>query len=454
MIDTFINMFRVPELRRKLLATILLLAVCRIGIYITVPGVDSDALEKMFEKLGDKAPILNMVNMFAGGGLGRLAVFGLGVMPYISASIIFQLLGSVIPVLERLKKEGEAGRQKINQYTRYATVALCMVQGAIVIGTMRTQSGAIPSTFGPGDVLLAALLMTTGTMFMMWIGEQIDEYGIGSGISLIIMVGIIARIPSVVSYVAENFTPSLDASRGQIGIPKLVLMLVMFIGVIVAIIFITQGQRRIPFQQAKQTRGRRVYGGMRHYLPIQVNAAGVIPIIFAQALLMFPSMLTSWGVNQLQTGAWTNEIGRVIINALHDAFRFGSFIYIALYVVLIFFFCYFWTAIQFNPTEMADNLKEHGSFIPGIRPGRRTAEYLERVMTRITLPGAAFLSVIAIMPLILASGGSGFGRAATFYGGTGMLIVVGVALDLVRRIEAQLLIRHYDGFTKRTKRRR
>jgi preprotein translocase subunit SecY len=458
MLDRMANVFRIPELRRKLLITILLLAACRVGVYVPVPGVDHQKLAELEKNAATaSSDILSVVNIFAGGALEKCAIFGLGVMPYISSSIIFQLLASVVPALEKLKKEGQAGYRKINQYTRYATVPLCFIQAIVIIGGMRTSSwrGQIfPTDFGPADTMLAAFLMTCGTMLLMWIGEQVDEFGIGSGISLIIMIDIIARLPYAITLIAQNFQFTFIAPPDSdvIGVPKLALLLLLFIGVVVGVIFVTRGQRRIPFQQAKIARGRRVYGGMKHYLPLGVNAAGVLPIIFAQSLMMFPSMIIT--PLHMKSADFESETWKSFIEFLYNSTQIGSFTYSVFYIALIFFFCYFWTAITFNPTEMADNLKEHGSFIPGIRPGRRTAEHLERIMNRITLPGAAFLSAIAIVPSIIAQKLHMHYVIAGFYGGTTLLIVVGVALDMVRRIEAELLMRHYDGLTRANRRHR
>ena len=462
MFETLSNTFRVPELRRRFLVTVLLLCVCRLGVYIPVPGVDLKAAQakfaRPFDAQGAEGGVMAMIDMFSGGGLQRAAIFGLGIMPYISASIIFQLLASVVPALERLQKEGEAGRRKINQYTRYATVVLCLVQSAIMIGSMSAGpgggGGVFPSTFGMGSTLMAALLMTAGTLFLMWIGEQVDEFGIGNGISLIIMVNIISRMPTAIRYLYDKFDFTLDPEGARpLGIQHMAMLVALFVFVILSIVLITQGQRRIPFQQAKQTRGRKVYGGVKHYLPIQVNSAGVIPIIFAQSLLMFPSIFTNAIVRKFEAGDWDSNSGLyAVFDYVNRGLQMGSFVYEALYVAMIFFFCYFWTAIQFNPTEMANNLRDHGSFIPGYRPGKRTADYLESVMTRITLPGATFLSIVAIAPTIMNRALNLPWVITSFYGGTGLLIVVGVALDLVKKIEQQLLIRHYDGFTKRSRR--
>ncbi len=458
MLENVANIFRIPELRRRIIVTVLLLFVCRAGVFVPVPGVDTKVLKEWFTTVEqrDEGSLVGMVDLFAGGALQNCAIFGLGVMPYISASIIFQLLGSVIPALERLQKEGEAGRRKLNQYTRYATVCLCLVQAAMLLGALHSQNADIfHRGFGFGSRMVAALVMTAGTMFLMWIGEQVDEHGIGNGISLIIMINIIGRLPVSLAKVFKQMSFTLNAEPGEIGIGKVAVMGAFFVLVVIGIIFVTRGQRRIPFQQAKQMRGRRVYGGMKHYLPLQVNAAGVIPVIFASSLLMFPGIIFGWMVRSTEG---TESLMRSFALLCRDSLQPGAFIYTLSYVLLIFFFCYFWTAIQFNPQDMASNLKDHGSFIPGIRPGRRTAEYLERVMTRITLPGAAFLALIAVMPTMvaLALGGmnSPLSRVASFYGGTSLLIVVGVALDLVRKIESHLLMRHYDGLTKATRRRR
>jgi preprotein translocase subunit SecY len=458
MLDTLANAFRIPELRRRILITIILLAVCRVGVFIAVPGADIAALTHFFENTGKNsgAPLLNLANMFSGGGLQRCGLFALGVMPYISASIIFQLLVQVVPSLKKISEEGEAGRKKINQYTRYATVLLCFFQGPMMIKALSVSGAAIfPPSFGFGMFLLAGLLMTAGSLLLMWIGEQIDEYGIGNGISLIIMANIMSRLPAAITELQSQFQFRLSASEDQIGIIKVVFLLILFVAVVFCIIYITQGQRRIPFQQAKQVRGQRVYGGMKHYLPIQVNAANVIPIIFAQSLLMFPMYGAQWLMVATQAnGGFLYGLSKAVSDSLGGGGSSGfTFVHTFLYVVLIFFFCYFWTAITFNPTDMAKNLQEHGSFIPGIRPGHRTAEYLERVMTRITLPGAASLALIAVIPGMMMRAMNVHYIVAEFFGGTSILIAVGVALDFVKKVEAQLLVRHYDGFTRVSRRR-
>ncbi|MDR4496574.1 MAG: preprotein translocase subunit SecY [Candidatus Scalindua sp.] len=448
MIEKFNNMFKIPELRNKLLITLGLIAICRLGVFIPMPGVDTTVLKSYFQQFTQTGvgQLLGLVDLFAGGAMSSGAIFGLGIMPYISASIIFQLLVGVVPFLEKLQKEGEAGRKKINQYTRFTTVGLCLFQAFIMTRTLYAiEINNVPVVpvhlQGFQFQLTAALLLTTGTMFLMWIGEQIDSYGIGSGISLIIMVSIVDRLPWAFSQILQNFTFSIAPAEHQIGIAKLLILLCAFLIIVAGVVFITQGQRRIPVQQAKHTRGRKVYGGQKHFLPLKVNQAGVMPIIFAQSLLILPSAIT----RGLQVRFEPGTFWYWITSRMTEIFQ-GGFVYVVMYVFLIAFFCYFWTAIQFNPKEMSNNMKDYGSFIPGIRPGHRTAEYLENVMSRITLAGASFLAVIAILPMMI-SGGFEINRAvASFYGGTGLLIVVGVALDLVQKIESHLVMRHYSGF--------
>ncbi len=448
MIQQFKNIYKIPELRNKILITLGLLAICRVGVFIPMPGIDTNVLKSYFEQFTQSGvgQLLGLVDLFAGGAMSTGAIFGLGIMPYISASIIFQLLVGVVPSLERLQKEGEVGRKKINQYTRLATVGLCLFQAFVMSRTLYTievdNVPVVPVYLqGLGFQMMAALLLTTGTMFLMWIGEQIDESGIGSGISLVIMIGIIDRLPWALSQLFQNFTFSVAPAEHEIGIVKMIILCAVLLSIVGGIVYITQGQRRIPVQQARQTRGRKVYGGQKHYLPLKVNQAGVMPIIFAQSLLIFPSAI----FQGLQAKFDPGGVGFWITSRLGDMLR-GGVIYTILYVLLITFFCYFWTAIQFNPKEMANNMKEYGSFIPGIRPGNKTSEYLENIMAKITLAGAAFLALIAILPSIVSSGLHINKAIAGFYGGTGLLIVVGVALDLVQKIESHLLMRQYDGF--------
>jgi len=441
------NIVRIPELRRKLAVTFALLVVYRIGWHIFLPGIDVGKVERLLERAaqgGGFGAILAFAGAITGGNPSQCMVFSLGIMPYISASIIFSLLVKVIPSLEALSKEGEAGRKKINQYTRYATVGLCILQSMFIVGWMHQQHQGIGSLVLPqyqGSFLFnvsTVIALTTGTIFLMWLGEQISEFGIGNGISLIIMAGIIARMPQALFDLIMAIPNSLK-EEGKAGatlsVLKLLVLVALFIGVVLAVVLMQQSQRRIPIQQAKHTRGRRVYGGQRHYLPFRINAAGVMPVIFAQSLLLIPVMILNWvgldvGTNfRAERGFW----------------------YITLTIGLIYFFTYFWTSLQFNPVEMANNMKEYGSFIPGIRPGRKTAEYLEEIMNRITMVGAAFLSAVTIFPTLVASVMKVDLYVASFLGGTGILIVVGVALDIVQKVESHLLMRHYEGFIKRGK---
>jgi preprotein translocase subunit SecY len=445
-----VTIFKIKELRQKILITVLFLAIYRIGFHVPLPIIDQAKMEKSFR--GQEGGILGMISLFSGGTLSQSCIFGLGIMPYISASIIFQLLASVYPPLEKLQKEGEAGRKKINEYTRYATVVICFIQAYFWVAyiTKPESSGGPELAYrdfsGFWYMFVAILTMTVGTVFLMWLGEQIDEYGIGNGISLIIMAGIVARIPNATRELlmekgalkASVFQLGGSGSGSDISLEKLLVLIFLFVAVVVAVIAITKGQRRIPTQSAKHVRGRRVYGGTRQFLPLRVNQAGVMPVIFASSLLMIPMMIfpkvyewTGWG--------WTAF--------LSGAFQRQGYIYNIFYIVLIYFFCYFWTAITFNPKDMANNLKDYGSFIPGYRPGKRTADYLERVIMRITYVGAAFLAVVAIIPSLVSTGMGVSYRVASFYGGTGLLIVISVALDLVQKINSHLVMRNYPGLT-------
>ncbi len=441
--------FTIPELRQKILLTLFLLAIYRVGFHIPLPIVDQSKSGLFAGSEGDLAGLLDKVALLSASDLNKITIFGLGIMPYISASIIFQLLGSVWKPLEELQKEGESGRRKINEYTRYATVGLCFVQSWIYVSALDEpgRDAVLPQFLVNGSLsftwhFIAVMIMTCGTIFLMWLGEQIDEYGIGNGISLLIMAGIVARMPAAAM---QMFRPlwenglQLGVGRGEIGVETLLVLMVLFVGVIAGVVFITQGQLRIPTQSAKHFRGRRVYGGTKQYLPLKVNQAGVMPIIFASSLLMFPTVIFSY----LGTMFGSNALTRI-----GDTFnRESSFIYCLSYVALIYFFCYFWTAITFNPKDMADNLKNFGSYIPGYRPGKRTADHLERIMVRITYVGAGFLAIVAIAPtLISQSPGVQIDPAtASFYGGTGLLIAVSVAFDLVQKIDSHLVMRNYKG---------
>ena len=447
--------FTIPELRQKILLTLLLLAIYRVGWQIPLPVVDQAKMSAFFNQEGNQgmSDLLKTVATFSASQLSQATIFGLGIMPYISASIIFQLLGSVYPPLERLQKEGESGRKKINEYTRYATVAICFGQSWFYVGFLITN-GMLHDEFMTasgglsfGWQLTAVMTMTAGTVFLMWLGEQIDEYGIGNGISLLIMAGILARMPAAGwELLGPLFKQGVElgSGRGQVGIENILVLAVLFVAVIFGVVFITLGQRRIPTQSAKHVRGRRVYGGTRQYLPLRVNQAGVMPIIFASSLLLFPSVLLGYLAGNFGADHhW--------LRTFKDIFSRGDgFIYNVLYVALIYFFCYFWTAITFNPKDMADNLKNYGTFIPGYRPGRRTADYLEKVMVRITYVGAGFLALVAIIPTIVASSMGISYSVASFYGGTGLLIAVSVAFDLVQKIDSHLVMRNYRGLLERT----
>ncbi len=449
--------FTIPELRRKIFFTLLLLAVYRVGSHIPLPIFSHEKLAALFDTKGGEGGqgggLLEQMSIFSGTQLGQATIFGLGIMPYISASIIFQLLASVYPPLEKLQKEGETGRKKINEYTRYATVFLCLGQSWFYVIWLSSNKDLVnsqflynnPSTMSSGLqwswMFVAVVTMTAGTVFLMWLGEQIDEYGIGNGISLLIMGNILARLPSAILDVVKPIMAGggleLGSGRGQMGVEKLLVLIVLFVGVIAGVVLISQGQRQIPTQSAKHVRGRKVFGGTRQYLPLRVNQAGVMPIIFASSLLLFPMMIFGYLAKQFHS-EW--------LVWLESSFHRGeSFLYNLLYVLLIYFFCYFWTAITFNPKDMADNLKNYGSFIPGYRPGRRTADYLEKVMVRITYVGAGFLSVIAIIPTIVSSNMGVSYSLAAFYGGTSLLIAVSVAFDLVQKIDSHLVMRNYKG---------
>ena len=432
---SFGNLVRVKEIRNKILFTLTLLLVYRIGFYIPLPGVNAgELLNKGQEDAGGLARMFNIMNVLTGGNLQSATLFSLGVMPYISSSIIFSLLAKVVPSLEKIAKEGPSGQRKINQYTRLATVGICLIQSLFVIlGVLRGERGAKLLHTGVQDlwalyVIAVMVALTAGTIFIMWLGEQITEHGVGNGTSLIIMAGIVANLqPALQRYFGGHF----DREAWQSGL--------MFLGAwfvaVVAVVFMTKATRRIPIQQAKHTRGRRVYGGQRHFLPLKVNAAGVMPIIFASALLLIPTV-----IGQAIGWSW-----------LQDSFsQQRGFWFIACYVVLIFFFSFFWTSMMFQPNEMANNLKENGSFIPGIRPGKNTARFLEETMVRITLAGAAFLSMVAVFPSFISGRFTGSTDQVLIYfmSGTSILIVVGVALDLVEKLNAMLVMRNYEGFMK------
>lgn len=445
MIEKLLTVFRIPELRYKILLTLGLLAVYRLGYYIPLPIIDQAALKQALDsQANDQTGLgkaMQVVQLFSAASIGMSTIFGLGIMPYISASIIFQLFATVYPPLEKLQKEGEAGRKKINEYTRYATVVLAFAQSFMwvrYLSTTMQPSPVLPEFDLLSFHIASALTMTAGTVLLMWIGEQIDEYGIGNGISLLIMAGILCRMPEALQSLLK---PAFEAGGLKLGtgagIDKLLILAMLFVAVIIGVVAITQGQRKIPTQSAKHVRGRRTWGGQKQYLPLRVNQSGVMPIIFASSLLLIPVFLFNW-IGQITGSSF-------LINLAAGFTSDRGVMYNLCYIALIYFFCYFWTAITFNPKDIANNLKDYGSFIPGYRPGRRTAEYLEKVMVRITYVGAAFLSVVAVIPTMIASFLNVDMLVASFFGGTGLLIAVSVALDVVQKIDSHIVMRNYSG---------
>ena len=455
MIESLRNIFSIPDLRKRLIFTFLLLAVYRVGAHIPTPGVNGEAVAEFFERF--KGGVFGLMDLFSGGALRNFTIFSLGIMPYISASIILQLLTVVWPYLERLSKEGELGRKKINQYTRYGTVLISAIQAlgiSIGLEKMRAPISGAPIVSHPGWSfrLMTVLTLTTGTIFIMWLGEQISARGIGNGISLIIFAGIVARVPNAV------ITTFGDLRSGNLSLFKFLLIGLFMVLVIAFIVFVERGQRRIPVSYAKRVMGRRVYGGQSTHLPLRVNTGGVIPIIFAVSIVMLPQMVVTF-------------IKKPWAQTIASYFRTGEPLYELIYVIAIIFFCYFYTAIIFNPVDVADNLRKYGGFIPGIRPGRRTAEYIDFILSRITFGGALYLSAVAVLPTFLMYGfkvGSipvigpwldahlpmwvteGLG-VRFYFGGTSLLIVIGVAMDFMQQVESQLLMRHYEGFMRKTR---
>jgi preprotein translocase subunit SecY len=453
-IDSFRNIFAIPDLRNRVIFTFAVLAVYRIGAFIPIPGVDPVAIREF--TTAAEGTVLGFLNLFSGGALGRMTIFALGIMPYISASIIIQLLTVVSPYLEKLSKEGELGRRKITQYTRYGTIVLSVIQGmgiSFFLERTTAPGGAplVPEDLqGWGFRLITVLTLTTGTAFVMWLGEQITERGIGNGISLIIFAGIVVGLPSAI---VSTIT---DVRTGSLSIITIAILLVFMIGVVAAIVYMERAQRRIPIQYAKRVVGRRVYGGQSTYLPLRLNTGGVIPVIFAASIMSFPQT-----IGQMIDNRWLQQIV--------EALAWGEPLYNLIYFLSIVFFCYFYTSIIFNPEDTAENMRKYGGFIPGIRPGKRTAEFIDRILTRITLVGALYLALVAILPEVLIAGfkvatipfigptldaflprwfTEGLG-IKFFFGGTSLLIVVGVAMDTVQQIESQLVMRHYDGFMRR-----
>jgi len=451
--DAFANVFRIPDLRKRVLFTLALLAVYRVGAFITTPGVDAIRLQQFFTQ--NSGTLFGFIDLFSGGMFRRMTIFALGIMPYITASIILQLLTVVVPTLEKLQKEGELGRRKITQWTRYLTVILALMQSFGIALTLEKSEGGFVINPGIGFMLMTILSLTTGTAFIMWLGEQITERGIGNGMSLLIFVGIVVGLPRAVQniydhlFVTKEWTPF-----------HLIIILAVMLAVVAFIVLVERGERRIPVQYAKRVVGRRMMGGQQTHLPLKVNAGGVIPVIFASSLLAFPQTLMTWNVvrNSSFLSAMLNSIGN------------AQPLYYLLFCVLIIFFCFFYVSIIFNPNEAADNMRKYGGFIPGIRPGKNTADYMNKILTKITVVGGLYLSILSVIPQIMIAGiklqrlplvGNFIdayfprwlldGLNVNFYfGGTSLLIVVGVAMDTVNQIEAQLIMRHYEGFTPRS----
>ena len=422
LVTSFQNIFKIPELRKRVLFTLMMLVVCRIGAYVPTPGINNEELFKFLQEQG--GALLGFLDIFSGGALSRLTIFALGIMPYISASIILQLLTVVIPHLSKLAKEGERGRKQIIKYTRIGTIGIALVQGfGIAVGVEQMNEGAFVLNPGWGFRLMTVITLTAGTAFLMWLGEQITERGVGNGISLIIFAGIVARLPSAVVQTFELY------KLGQLSLFLLVSLGVVMLAVVAAIVFLETGRRKIPVQYAKRVIGRKVFGGQSTHIPLKINTAGVIPPIFASSLIAFPATVAGFS----QVG-WLKSFG--------DHLAPGSVLYTLVYVGLILFFCFFYTAVILNPVDMADNLKKYGGFIPGIRPGQRTSDYIYKVLTRVTFAGSIYLATVCVIPEILI-----YKLNVPFYfGGTSLLIVIGVGLDTAQQIESHMLMRDYGGF--------
>lgn len=443
MFNALANSFKIPDLKRRLLITCALLVVYRVGCYVPTPGIDGAALSRFFAEMAKTqgGTLFGIINMFSGGAMEQMTIFALGIMPYISSSIIMQLLTAVIPALEKIAKEGHTGHEKINQLTRYGTIVLAVIQSFFIAlwleNPARFQGLNIVPNPGWAFRIITVLTLTTGTIFIMWLGEQIQEKGIGNGISLVITAGIISRIGPAFNQLYLLFSP-FAPSRRQIQPFTLVIMAALLVIVVLSVIFVTQGQRKIPVQYARRVVGRKIFGGQSTYIPLKVDTAGVIAIIFAQSIISFPATIATF-------------IPNPGFQRLAQSMVPGQVLYTVLYALLIIFFCYFYTAIVFNPIDLSDNMKKYGGFIPGIRPGAHTTEFLDYVMTRITLAGALFIAVIAILPHLIMSWLGIPYLVASFFGGTGILIIVGVMLDTIKQIESHLVMHHYEGFIKGTR---
>jgi preprotein translocase subunit SecY len=454
MFSAFINSFKIPELRQRILLTLGLIFIARVGANIPLPGINPVPLQAYFDSLaGVSGGIVGMANMFTGGALLKGAVFALGIMPYISASIILQLMGAVVPSLARLQKEGETGRQKITQYTRYLTILIALVQSLLLSMALAYNPGNLLIGYNEGPLILGSqgwflfnsvIFLTAGTVMLMWIGEQMTQRGVGNGISLLITIGILSELPGAVSLAFRLFTAPADA-EAQLGLPAGVLLLLFFLLVTAGIVALTQGVRKIPVQYAKRVVGRKVFGGQSAYLPLKINYAGVMPVIFASAILMFPSQIFGY-LGSIFDSAFFSQAAQALVP--------GNVWYYVVFGSLILGFAYFWVSLMFRPTEIADQLKANGGYIPGVRPGRPTGQFLDHVMTRLTLFGAIALTAIAILPSLLQDLFQIPYTVGQFFGGTGTLIAVGVMLDTMRQVETYLLQRHYDGFLQKSKQRR
>ncbi|MBI4432723.1 MAG: preprotein translocase subunit SecY [Candidatus Omnitrophica bacterium] len=443
MLQAFVNSFKIPDLRKKLLITFAIIAVYRFGTYIPTPGIDGAKLSMFFDNLArtQGGTLFGMMNLFSGGAIHRLTIFALGILHYFSSSIIMQLLTVVVPALEKLAKEGQSGYKKINQYTRYGTIILSVIQSFFIALWLENPArfGGLQIVEYPGWPfrLLTVLTLTTGSAFIMWLGEQIQEKGIGNGMSLIVAVGILSRVPTAVFQIIALMKPGAQAGgRGHMDILTVVLMLGIMIAAIIATVLLTQGERKIPVQYAKRVVGRKVFGGQSTFIPFKVNNGGVMPIIFAQSIVLFPATIGVFIPNPM-------------IQQVAAALSHGNTGYLVMIMFLILFFSYFYTAIAFNPVDVAENMKKYGGFIPGVRPGQSTTDYFDYIINRITLPGGVFLAVIAVAPDIVGKWLNIPYQVADFFGGTALLIVVGVSLDTLKQIESQLVMRHYEGFMKR-----
>ena len=452
-LDTIANMFRIPDLRKRIFFTLGLLAVYRFGGHIPTPGIDANRLAEFFQQ--NSGSLFGFIDLFSGGNFRRLTIFALGIMPYITASIILQLLQVVVPTLEKLQKEGELGRRKITQWTRYLTIILAVVQSFGIALTLEKSGGGFVLNPGIGFLLMTVLTLTAGTTFIMWLGEQITERGIGNGMSLLIFAGIVVGIPRAIDNIYDHVFRVRDWTPIH-----LIIILAVMVAVVAFIVLVERGERRIPVQYAKRIQGRRMMGGQSTHLPLKVNAGGVIPVIFASSLLAFPQTLTNWAVVK----------NSPILSGMLESIGGNQPLYYLLFVVLIIFFCFFYVSIIFNPNEAADNMRKYGGFIPGIRPGKNTADYMNKILTKITVVGGLYLSILSIIPTIMIQGiklqrlplignfiDNYFPRwlldglnVNFFFGGTSLLIVVGVAMDTVNQVEAQLIMRHYEGFTPRS----